>query len=281
MKKLGRYIVWLFICFIQTFVWTFTAMGQVDDQNELAQKIAYIQIADKLISFNDQLLDLQDAVYECKAEDIENVDRRAAAVDTKWNFYNQAKQAEIIENDSLLQLVADYQVLKQELTDSLTVKKHYFKSDKMLTEIETLLFGQDSIYDHFYKEALEYSLVNKLAPLLEKLKVKEQLIFAELQANYEKSKLIGAEFMSLSNRVQKIEEKFIEIKNTSEKIQALKYKPLIQRIKDYLLGLAAISMILMFFTVIQSKIKVWKQNLANAKKLKEMMGQNDNEYPTI
>ena len=67
----------------------------------------------------------------------------------------------------------------------------------------------------------------------------------------------------------------------SEKIQALEYKPLLERIKDYLYSLAAVAMILLFLNMVQAKIKALKQARENAKKLREMMNNEESDYPTI
>jgi hypothetical protein len=60
----------------------------------------------------------------------------------------------------------------------------------------------------------------------------------------------------------------------------MEYKPFIQRIKDYLLGLAAVAILMMFVNLLSQKLKQLKAAREQAKKMKEsMMGQK--EYPTI
>jgi hypothetical protein len=58
------------------------------------------------------------------------------------------------------------------------------------------------------------------------------------------------------------------------------YKPFIQRIKDYLLGFAAVAILLLFFNLMSSKMKTIKQAREQAKKMKDMMAGHHN-YPTI
>ena len=124
-------------------------------------------------------------------------------------------------------------------------------------------------------------MVQALGPELEKVKGKEQLLFTEIQEQYNTAKGLSQEFKDFLPRFQPIEEKYIELKNTSEKIQALEYKPWLERIKDYLYSLAAVAIILLFINMLQAKIKAFKQARENAKKLREMMDNNDNDYPTI
>lgn len=81
--------------------------------------------------------------------------------------------------------------------------------------------------------------------------------------------------------MNEIEQHYIDLKNTSDKIQALEYKPWFQRIKDYLFGLAAVSMILLFVNALQSKIQMLKQTRENAKKLKQMQNKEEDDYPSI
>lgn len=280
MRSVGRNIVIFCICCMNFWACNQIVMGQ-EDQSSFEDQLLVFEIAEKLISYNDQLTELQESVSQGSQEDLSTLDKHVASIDVKWNFYKDGNQVMIMENDSLLQIVADYEILKQELIDSITVKKQYFEAEKNMVEAEKIFSSQDSVYAQLYQEALEYSLVKDLAPLLEKLKIKEQILFAELQEEYVKSKAVGEEYPMLLQRSQKLEEQFIDLKSSSEKIQALEYKPLFQRIKDYLFGLAAVAMILMFISVIQSKIKVWRQNVENAKKMREMMKQGEDDYPTI
>ena len=269
-------------CLTWLVIWSFSApvSGQ-EEQDPFANQFMLIDIAEKLISYNDQLIELQKSVLESSEEDLLALDKHVATLDVKWTNYKDWNQAEIANNDSLLQIMADFVILKQELLDSIQVKKQFFEAEHTISEAEVLLFAHDSTYAEFYKKGLGYSMAEKLSPLLEKLKVEEQLLFADLEACYGKTKAIGAELPAFAARAEKLEQKFIDLKNSSEKIQALEYKPLFERIKNYLFGLASISMILMFISVVQSKIKVWRQNIENAKKYKEMMGQNNDDYPTI
>ena len=187
----------------------------------------------------------------------------------------------IADDDSLLQIVANYQLVKQTVLDSIAAKQHYFDAQKSFAEAEAFCLAQDSIYQALNKKAVEYSLVKSAAPQLEQLKGEEQSLFAEVQQQYETAKNLSQEFPVFQPRFQQIEEKYIELKNRSEKIQALEYKPWIERVKDYLYSLAAVAMILMFINMVQAKIKTLKQARENAKKLREALHKEEDDYPTI
>lgn len=252
------------------------------DQNAFINDMQLFEIESSMLDFYDQLNELSSIVTHAKTEEeLTEVDRQATAVDTKWNAYYQSNQAEIAADDSLLQIVADYQLIKQGLLDSVAGKRHLYEVQKGFSEAEAFVFSQDSAYTRLYETALEYSLVKSLAPQLEKLQGREQLLFAEIQSRYENTKNWAQEFPELQNRFPKIEEKYLELKNTSEKIQDMKFKPWIQRVKDYLYSIAAVAMILMFVNVLQAKLKTLKQARENAKKLRQMMNKEEDDYPTI
>ena len=119
-----------------------------------------------------------------------------------------------------------------------------------------------------------------MASQLEKVKAKEANIFTEAQTLFAQAKEAAETFPGLEVRMKGMEKKFIELQSVSTKIQEMVYKPFIQRIKDYLIGLAAVAILMMFFNLFAQKLKQIKAARDQAKKLKEsMMGQHD--YPTI
>ena len=113
------------------------------------------------------------------------------------------------------------------------------------------------------------------------MKGKAQLLFPDIQKMYEVAKGAAQEFPDLQSKMDNVEECFIKLKNSSAEIQALEYKPLLQRIKDYLFSFAAVAIILMFFNMVQAKIQMIKQASKKAKEYEEMMKGNQDDYPTI
>jgi hypothetical protein len=73
------------------------------------------------------------------------------------------------------------------------------------------------------------------------------------------------------------------MKSVSENVQALEYKPLFQRLKDYVMGFAAVAIILMFFNGMLAKFNAYKQKAASLKKYNDMLNKNGQgtQYPTI
>ena len=62
----------------------------------------------------------------------------------------------------------------------------------------------------------------------------------------------------------------------------MEYKPFIERIKSYLLGLACVSVILVFLNILVTKLAGLKKARQMLKKQKDMWNKtNGSEYPTI
>lgn len=255
--------------------------GQNEQEEAFIDETKLLEIESRMLYFYDQIEEIAQKVDLFAPEDLAKVSQQVSAIDSKWDVYYQSRQAEIANDDSLLQIVANYQLAKQGLLDSIAYKTRYFDAQARFGQAESLIASQDSTYKQLYETALGYSLLKQLAPQLETLKGKEQLLFADIQQQYETAKGLAGEFGELRPRLEKIEENYITLKNSSEKIQALEYKPLFQKIKDYLYGLAAVAMILMFLNMAQAKIKMIKQARENARKMSEMMNKDENDYPTI
>lgn len=255
--------------------------GQNEQEEAFIDETKLLEIESRMLYFYEQIEEIAQKVDLFAPEDLPRASQQVSAIDSKWDVYYQSRQAEIANDDSLLQIVANYQLAKQGVLDSIAYKTRYFDAQTRFGQAENLIASRDSTYKQLYETALGYSLLKQLAPQLETLKGKEQLLFADIQQQYETAKGLAGEFGELRPRLEKIEENYITLKNSSEKIQALEYKPLFQKIKDYLYGLAAVAMILMFLNMAQAKIKMIKQARENARKMSEMMNKDENDYPTI
>ena len=150
-------------------------------------------------------------------------------------------------------------------------------------QADQFIMSQVNVYKKLYERAFKLSLLKKLAPQLEKAKAREQLVFEKLQASYNSAKAATELVPSLQPRMNVLDEQFVVMKSVSEKVQALEYKPLFQRVKDYIMGLAAVAIILLFVSMMLTKYKAYKDKVANLKKVNEMMNKQgkDNQYPMI
>ena len=205
------------------------------------------------------------------------------ANDEEWTTYTQAQQMDIANDEDLMTMVANIEAKKQSVKDTLDAKTEMVKAISDFVEADQFIMSQVNVYKKLYKRAFKLSLLKKLAPQLEKAKAREQLVFEKLQASYNSAKAATELVPSLQPRMNVLDEQFVVMKSVSEKVQALEYKPLFQRVKDYIMGLAAVAIILLFVSMMLTKYKAYKDKVANLKKVNEMMNKQgkDNQYPMI
>lgn len=211
---------------------------------------------------------------------VQSVARRMQAFDVRWEAFNTSNLTLIADNDTLMELMTQAQLLKQAVEDTLTVQQDRCNAIKDFIGAEHFITTQDSIYDKLYKQAFTMSFVQKMAPQLEKLKAQEQVQFGEIQAQFDKTKAASDMVPQLAKRAAKVNDRFFEIKAQSEKIQQMKYMPLIQRAKDYLMGIACVAVILIFINMIVTKWKAAKKAKESLEQQAEMF-KKEHDYPTI
>lgn len=215
---------------------------------------------------------------EAKAQ---KLDRRMQSLNVKWDAFNASYLGFISENDTLMEAMTQAQLLKQSLSDTIAAQQNKCQAIKDFLAAEQIVLSLDSIYDRLYKQAFRLSFVQKLTPQLEKLKAQEQAHFAPVQEMYEKAKTAAAAVPQLKERAEILNENFYTIKSRSEKIQQMQYMPLVQRFKDYLVGLACFAVIFMLFNNLITKWQAAKQKKEALKKQAELLKKQQNEYPTI
>ena len=209
--------------------------------------------------------------------------QRYNSLDVMWTTYTQAQQMDIANDEDLMAMVANIEALKKSVKDTLDAKAGMVKAVSDFVQADQFIMSQVNVYKKLYERAFKLSLLKKLAPQLEKAKAREQLVFEKLQASYNSAKAATELVPSLQPRMNVVDEQFVVMKSVSEKVQALEYKPLFQRVKDYIMGLAAVAIILLFVSMMLTKYKAYKDKVANLKKVNEMMNKQgkDNQYPMI
>ena len=209
--------------------------------------------------------------------------QRYNSLDVMWTTYTQAQQMDIANDEDLMTMVANIEAKKQSVKDTLDAKTEMVKAISDFVEADQFIMSQVNVYKKLYKRAFKLSLLKKLSPQLEKAKAREQLVFEKLQASYNSAKAATELVPSLQPRMNVLDEQFVVMKSVSEKVQALEYKPLFQRVKDYIMGLAAVAIILLFVSMMLTKYKAYKDKVANLKKVNEIMNKQgkDTQYPMI
>jgi hypothetical protein len=256
----------------------------------------YTAISERLLLFQEDLVELHalcrfrvdvdmempltEPLLDVVSDRLKTLTRAMNSFNARWDAYSQAQQVYIADNDSLLNKLAEIQQMRQIVADTLAQRQIQYDQLTAFSKAESVIWGQDKTYHRLYQKATQYSMSPKLANQLEKVKAEEQAIFANIQTSYNQAKEAATAFPGLELRMKGIDDKFFELQTVSAKIQEMAYKPIIQRIKDYLIGLAAVAILLMFFNLLNAKIKTLKQAREQAKKMREMMNGQHN-YPTI
>lgn len=96
-----------------------------DDLSTFDNEMHLLEIESRLLGFYQELEEISVKVGQYTPDELIKADKQITTIDTKWNAYYQSKQIEIAEDDSLLQIVANYQLAKQNLLDSIVVQKHF------------------------------------------------------------------------------------------------------------------------------------------------------------
>jgi len=200
----------------------------------------------------------------------------------RWNTFKQVNQQEMAADETLMDLVTQVEQQLQAVSDSIRLRQQQCQSVTEFMSADRMLNSQDSIYKHYYQAALKLSMTKKTAPRLEQLKAREQILFQRLTEAHAKAKVATQLLPALEQRMAELDEKYSSLQVLSGKIQATEYKPLIQRLKDYLIGLACVAILLMFINMIVSKLQAARQARQAVKKYEEMMNQQGmGDYPTI
>lgn len=258
-----------------------------------------LEVTARLTQFSDDLHQLMavgkvnmsiDCMYGIPKSVVTTLEQRMQSLnqeynrlDVKWNTYYQAQQMDIANSEDLMTMVASIEELKQAVKDTLDSKTEAVEAIAKFAAADNFIISQVNVYKNLYSKAFKLSLVQKLAPQLEKVKAKEQVLFTDLQNNYNQAKAACEVVPSLSPRLETLDKQFVVMKSVSENVQALEYKPLFQRLKDYVMGFAAVAIILMFFNGMLAKFNAYKQKAASLKKYNDMLNKNGQgtQYPTI
>ena len=258
-----------------------------------------LEIASRLIQFSDELnqllavgkvnltvdseMGISQSIISAMEKRMQSLNQTYNQIDVKWNTYYQAQQMVIANSEDLMNMVARIEELKQTVKDTLDSKTQVVEAVANFAAADQFIISQVSVYKNLYSKAYKLSLIKQLAPKLEKVKAKEQLLFTELQNNYNQAKAACEIVPSLSKRMETLDEQYVIMKSVSEKVQTLEFKPFIQRVKDYVLGLAGVAVILLFLNGMMTKYKSYREKVASMKKYNDMMKNNGKEttYPTI
>lgn len=281
----------IFVSMLPSVAW---AQEEMSTEEELDS--TYTDINEHLELFQEELLQLNalcrfrmdidmemplnEPLLDVVSERLKSLSASMNSFSTRWDTYSAAQQVYIADNDSLLNRVAVIQQMRQTVTDTLALRQQQRDHLVAFSTAEKFIWSQDNTYRRLYQQAIQYSMSPKLAAQLEKVKAEEQALTADVQKYYAQAKEAAEAFPGLELRMKGMDNKVFELQTVSAKIQEMAYKPFIQRIKDYLMGLACVAILLMGLNLLKSKLALVKQARDQAKKMKSMMNGQHN-YPTI
>lgn len=211
---------------------------------------------------------------------VQSTDRRLKAFNVRWEAFNAANQAFISDHEDLMDKMTTMQLRLQAANDTLAMQQQRCAAIKDFVAAEEYILAQDSVYEARYKQAFAMSFVQKLTPQLEKLKATNQAQFEALQEQYDKTKAASELVPQLQDRADIVNECFYTIKAKSDKIQEMKYMPLLERVKEYLTSLAYVAVILILINMLTAKYKAAKQAKEALEKQAKLI-KKENQYPTI
>ena len=289
--KRNLWLLMIFVSMLPSVAW---AQEEMSTEEELDS--TYTDINEHLELFQEELLQLNalcrfrmdidmemplnEPLLDVVSERLKSLSASMNSFSTRWDTYSAAQQVYIADNDSLLNRVAVIQQMKQTVTDTLALRQQQRDHLVAFSTAEKFIWSQDNTYRRLYQQAVQYSMSPKLAAQLEKVKAEEQALTADVQKYYAQAKEAAEAFPGLQLRMKGMDNKVFELQTVSAKIQEMAYKPFIQRIKDYLMGLACVAILLMGLNRLKSKLALVKQARDQAKKMKGMMNGQHN-YPTI
>lgn len=284
-RVIGWMLLGLWSCVFTAVGQELLPMAQEPAQEEAAPALSeelLLEMSEKMEGFLSELTELSEDIPQTKtANALAAVRRRLTSLNVRWDAYNTLMQMDIAQSELLMELVAQFQTSQQQVTEAMDQQQLVMEAIVRFREVERQFPNYEKRYEELEQEAISYSLIAKTADLLAQVKGKEQLLFQEVDQQFMAAKEAVALVPALTTVGARLENRYLVLKQKSEVIQAAAYKSPIERIKDYVMTFAAVAIILMFFSMVQSKLKALKAARENAKQYQEMLQKNNPEIPTI
>lgn len=251
-------------------------MEEVELSSELQEFLA-----EKIENFSQEIQNLFESVDGAQDSQLKAIKRYVSAHDLRWQSFLGSVQDLIASDDDLVSSVSVYQEIRQNTGAAIEAREKTLRQLADFVTSERVISQHVKQYEKLYKEAFSYSLIEQKSPDLEKLKAKDLLLMEDLAKNYELAHEAAKDNKMLTSRWEKLDNNYIHIKSYSQQIQQLEYKPLVQRAKDYVMSLAAVAIIILFFSFIVLRIKSISSMKKAAEEAKKLREQQNSNIPTI
>jgi len=216
-----------------------------------------------------------------KLSNINGLEASLQSINIRWNTYYSLEQKDISISEDLTQMLVQYQQLYKVVGDSIAHQKDIVNAENNFSAAEKFIKNSEGKYQTFLADATKWSLTSKTAKQLEEVKAQEQLLFQQIDKQYQAAQAAAALCPKLAQRMVDLENVYVSIKTDSETVQAAAYKPIILRVKDYVLSFAGVAIIILFFSMMQSKISAMKAAHKAAKEMKQQMMRSQSDIPEI
>lgn len=153
MKELRHHIQLLF-CLCLWMALPFTQVRGQNTSNEFVEEMHLLEIENRMLNFYQELKNISAKIGQYTSDELTEVDKQVTAIDTKWNTYYQAQQIIIAEDDSLLQIAANYQLAKQNLLDSIALQNISSKARRILLKLKLFFRRRTILTLNFMKRHL-------------------------------------------------------------------------------------------------------------------------------
>lgn len=258
---------------------TLSLQAQTEKISELENSL---KLSEDIKVFSDNLVSLNKAFRRVTDIDrLERVENDLKSNDFRYELFFQTNMAAIAADEKLVKLIEDYGTRHQVLVDSLAARRARYEASSKFAQAAEFINAQDSVYRQMYRNSVQLSLTPQTAKALERLKAEEKMKFDEIRENWEALGAAAEADPSLADSIPEIEDCYLELQSYSAKIQQAAFKPWIDRVKDYLYSIAAVSLILLLIVSIQARISSARQYKANMKKMAEQFSKKDKDIPSI
>lgn len=249
--------------------------------SNLSDELVKIEVSEGIGNFINEVKTFSYTLSTAQPGQFKTMNRHASIMDTRWNDFYVKSVDIILQDEKLLEMAADYEQLWRAAMDSLNLCITRIEKASVFKKNEQFIQSKITAYKKFESDATKLSMVKQTAPQLEQLKVEEQLEFAKIKRAFQEAEEAIEINPALSERMKELRKTFINIQLCSTAIQQTEFKPFVAKIKDYLINLAAASIIAMFTIFLSNYIKTAKKAKEARKKMKEALGENNSITPTI
>lgn len=234
-----------------------------------------------LTNFCDQESQVLSGIAGSNQAKLKQLDGKHRSIGKRFELWSAKNADAIAESEVLAQLLEQYSNLSQSCADSIANEGVRAQMRVDYKSASQYLDSKKALYDEMVEQSKLLSAVSQTANQLKQLQAKEKVEFAQIQAKFDLAHAAAQALPGYESLCTQIEEMFQDLQAKSTIIQEAQYVPFVTRIKDYLIGLACVSMILNFLNMVKTKIDAAKQLKAGQAKMKEMLDKANDPLPQI